>query len=212
MVEVEFFFDLSCPWTYLAAGRLHEAAVRTGAGIRWRPIRLAEVDPQAVAERWPADAARRAHAERMLAAWADYCARPLRLPENWPAELSLATRGAVYAAATPAARAYVEAVWTAEFGRGESPLSEAAVIALAQRVGLEAEGVRQALADPATDERLTANARELLARGGFASATMFVGEEMFQGNANMPLVEFALGQASGRRFVMPGQHGSMRQG
>jgi len=207
MAEVEFFFDLSCPWTYLAAGRLHEAAVRTGARIRWRPFRLSDLGQSAAEQRWPAEPPRRAHAQRMLAAWADFCARPLQLPEGWPAELTLAARGAVYAAATKRARAYAEAVWAAEFGRGEPPLTEAALLELAAAAGLEGAAFHSALADPGTAEALAANARELAARGGFASATMFVGERMFHGNESMPLVEYALGQASGRRFVMPGQHG-----
>ena len=52
-----------------------------------------------------------------------------------------------------------------------------------------------------------ANVDELIGRGGFGSPTLFVGDHMFFGNDRMPLVEFALGQASGRAFVMPGQHG-----
>ena len=36
--------------------------------------------------------------------------------------------------------------------------------------------------------------------------TLFVGDAMYCGNSRMPLVEFELAQASGRSFVMPGQH------
>ena len=76
-----------------------------------------------------------------------------------------------------------------------------------REAGLAVAAFDAALAAPATAERLAANAAELRSRGGFRSATMFVDEQMFCGNARMPLGEFALGQASGRRFVMPGSHG-----
>jgi hypothetical protein len=35
---------------------------------------------------------------------------------------------------------------------------------------------------------------------------MFVEDKMFFGNDRMNLVEFAIGQASGRILVLPGQH------
>jgi hypothetical protein len=35
---------------------------------------------------------------------------------------------------------------------------------------------------------------------------MFVEDKMFFGNDRMNLVEFAIGQASGRVLVLPGQH------
>ena len=40
--------------------------------------------------------------------------------------------------------------------------------------------------------RLRANTDELIARGGFGSPSMFVGEQMFFGNDRLPLVRAAL--------------------
>jgi hypothetical protein len=33
---VEFFFDTSCPWSYLALDRVREAAIRTGSRVIYR--------------------------------------------------------------------------------------------------------------------------------------------------------------------------------
>ena len=38
MKTLEFFFDCSSPWTYLAFTRVHDIARRTGTTIAWRPI------------------------------------------------------------------------------------------------------------------------------------------------------------------------------
>ena len=35
---IEFFFDCSSPWTYLAFHNIQPLAAGLGAGIRWRPI------------------------------------------------------------------------------------------------------------------------------------------------------------------------------
>ena len=38
MATLEFFFDCSSPWTYLAFTRIQPIAARTGATIEWKPI------------------------------------------------------------------------------------------------------------------------------------------------------------------------------
>ena len=38
MAHLEFFFDCSSPWTYLAFSRIHDVLAETGAGVTWRPI------------------------------------------------------------------------------------------------------------------------------------------------------------------------------
>ncbi|HXR36254.1 MAG TPA: DsbA family protein, partial [Candidatus Binataceae bacterium] len=36
--KVEFFYDCSSPWTYLAFSRIEELARRYGAELVWKPI------------------------------------------------------------------------------------------------------------------------------------------------------------------------------
>jgi len=50
------------------------------------------------------------------------------------------------------------------------------------------------------------NTNELINKGGYGSPTMVVEDQMFFGNDRMNLVEFAIGQASGKVLVLPGQH------
>src|SRR5476649_598778 len=38
LAKLEFFFDCSSPWTYLAFTRVQPVVVRTGADIVWKPI------------------------------------------------------------------------------------------------------------------------------------------------------------------------------
>jgi 2-hydroxychromene-2-carboxylate isomerase len=53
----------------------------------------------------------------------------------------------------------------------------------------------QAIAEPGVKERLKANTDELIARGGFGSPTIFVGDDMYFGNDRLPLVREALRRA-----------------
>lgn len=209
MPTVEFFFDFDCPWTYLACGRLREAALRTGAEIRWRPFELARLAASFAtrAGRLAAAAARAKWQLADLEAWARFCDVPLQLPADWPQPATVALRGAVFAAGSGGAMAYVTAVFRARFADGRNIGDVAVLQAAAAAAALDEAAFTRALRDEQTLATLAANAAELQSRGGFRSATLFVGEQMFCGNSRLPLVEFALAQASDRRLVMPGQHG-----
>ena len=39
-IAVDFYFDYSCPWTYLGFRRLVDATTRTASDIHWKPINL----------------------------------------------------------------------------------------------------------------------------------------------------------------------------
>ncbi|UCG71450.1 MAG: DsbA family protein [Chromatiales bacterium] len=208
MLQAEFFFDFSCPWTYLACARLREAAMRTGAEIIWKPFALVDLDPAMGAREARLDSApeRASWQLQDLRDWARYCDLPLELPADWPCEARAALRGAVFAAEEKRAAAYVTGVFAALYGQGRNITAADELADIATAAGLDAAAFGQALGTDETAAALARNAAELRSRGGFRSATLFVGDAMYCGNSRMPLVEFELAQASGRSFVMPGQH------
>jgi len=201
MTTVEFYFDFTCPRSYLATVRLHEAALRTGADIVWQPFDLKELS----LSKKPEKEARQANWKAAdLQAWAAYCGLQIQLPAAGTPATREALLGAVYAAARGKAFDYVKGVYAALYGPTDRS-SELGSVASA--AGLDGPAFVTALADPEAARIVAANGAELESRGGFRSATMFIGEQMFCGSSRMPLVEFALAQSSGRQFVMPGQHG-----
>jgi len=211
MSEIEFYFDYSCPWTYLAFTRLKETATRTGSKIVWHPILLdfvfGEINPTLRRDRREPDPRRARYQAKDLADWARYCGLTIRLPKNWPARAELAARGAIIAERTGQTSQYSEKIFRAYFDEGRD-ISEPAIVAeIAALAGLDRAAFEFELETPGLVEQVRANSLRLIERGGFGSPTLFVGEQMFFGSDRMPLVEFALGQASERRFVMPGQHG-----
>jgi len=210
MADVEFYFDFSCPWTWLAFGRLREATMRTASSVVWCPFELEALQVRLGREpgaRFSADARVRRWEQADLAAWARYCDVPLQIPAGWPHDLGRLLRGAALAADAGRAPAYCAAVFDRYFGAGSVPLEDGDIESLGVAAGFEPGRLVAEIDAPRWREALEANTAALAERGGFASATMFVGEQMYVGNERMPLVEFALAQASDRTFVMPGQHG-----
>ena len=101
MPEIEFYFDYSCPWTYLAFTRLKETATRTGSTIVWRPVLLdfvfGKINPILQRDRREPNPRRARYQAKDLADWARYCGLTIRLPKNGPARAELAACGSVIA-------------------------------------------------------------------------------------------------------------------
>ena len=63
-------------------------------------------------------------------------------------------------------------------------------------LGLDADALLAAQAEPAIKDQLRANTDEVMRRGGFGSPTIFVGgSDMYFGNDRLPLVRAALERA-----------------
>ena len=88
MSDVEFYFDYSCPWTYLAFTRLTETVARTGAEIVWRPIMVDrvrhEINPAAEKSRQDLHPSRARYQAKDLADWANFCDLSIKVPDDWP--------------------------------------------------------------------------------------------------------------------------------
>jgi 2-hydroxychromene-2-carboxylate isomerase len=212
MATVDFYFDCSCPWTYLAFTRLRETTTRTGAAINFRPILVDRVrrlvNSEGPSSRVDPNVARAAYRAKDLQDWARFCDIRITLPAKGPAEMEPAMAGAVLAAELGYAIPYVKGVFEACFKNGIDVSDTQALIEIAVSAGLDGDLFVRGIADEATLAAVRANCTELIERGGFGSPTMFVSDDMYFGNDRMPLVEFAIGQTSDRQFVMPGQHGA----
>jgi len=206
---VEFYFDCGCPWSYLAHGRLREAAIRTGSRIVYRPVLLSEISSNAHPP-LPQDdlsAARRRYRDKDLQDWARFCGVPLNEPDFGPMDTSWAQRGAIVAQRAGCMVAYLDGVYRARFAEQRDISQLAEITAVAERAGLDAETFATALHAPDTLAEVHENVVRLRRHGGFGTPTMLLGTDLYFGNDRMPLVEIALARAGGMRLVMPGEHG-----
>lgn len=215
MADVDFYFCLGCPWSWLAFVRLREAAMRTSARITWKPMLVDRAIRGASPDCSTTQAAimppaRARYVAKDLQDWARFCGVRIRRAGPFPVRAGQATRGAVVAVEAGKAVPYCDAAFRACFEDGADLDDPAVVAAIAARAGLEPGRFAAAVGDAATLRAVEAWSDELVARGGFGSPTMFVGDDMYFGNDRMPLVELALNQAAERPLVAPGAHGQVR--
>ncbi|MFM9852198.1 MAG: 2-hydroxychromene-2-carboxylate isomerase [Sphingomonadaceae bacterium] len=199
MSHLEFFFDLSSPWTYLAFTNVQGVIQRTGASITYRPILVGgvfnAVNPAVYAAREQADNRRFAHSFKVLKDWAALAGLTLTFPNQYhPAKSVNAMRMACALEDDQAAlMIFANAAFEAFMLRAENLDDPEVLIAAAQGAGLDGDNIRAASQTDDIKARLRTNTEELIARGGYGSPTMFVDhDDMYFGNDQLPLVEAAL--------------------
>jgi 2-hydroxychromene-2-carboxylate isomerase len=210
MRTVGFYFDLSCPWSYLALVRLRDTTERNAARIGFKPVSvdrlLATENPELRSTRLSAIPAHADWQRRDLDDWASLWGLRLQLPANWPFPAELA--GAAMLAADRAGKgmSFALVVFSACFGAGADINDPAILLQCAADAGLNAASFALQLADARNLDMVHANTLELIRRGGFGTPTMFVDDQLFFGNDRIPLVEWTLGPIGDAEFVLPGQH------
>jgi 2-hydroxychromene-2-carboxylate isomerase len=175
--DAEFFFDLACPSTYLAAERVERAFGQ----VVWTPASGAALGTGSA----PADGD---ELERLRRHAEDRAARlrlPLSWPEQFPVPVPAAMRAAGYAAEQGRAAPFVLAAVRLAFCGGfdlDDPdsLAEAAAAA-----GLDLEESLRAAAYRRRDGALEAAARRLLAVGADRLPALRVGRSLFWGDSQV---------------------------
>ena len=195
---IEFFFDISSPWTYLGFHNSHALAAELGAAIRWRPILVGgifnSINPSVYASRDHPVPAKQSYQLKDMQDWARHAGVGIRFPPSvFPVNSVKAMRACIWlepqGRLVPFATAAFEAYW-----RDDQDISSDAVLArVCERAGVDATALLAGIAGQAIKDALKANTDELMRRGGFGSPTMFVdGDDMYFGNDRLPLVRAAL--------------------
>jgi 2-hydroxychromene-2-carboxylate isomerase len=204
VATLEFFFDCSSPWTYLAYDRVEPLTAETGATLVWKPFLVGgvfnAVNPSVYEQRANPVPPKARYYAKDLRDWARHQGLAIGQPSVFPVNSVRAMRGALVALDAGCVSPYARAVFEAYWGDGLDISQDEVLADVAARVGLARGGFFDAIASPEIKQRLRANTDELIARGGFGSPTLFVdGDDMYFGNDRMPLVREACLRAAGRR-------------
>lgn len=189
--EIEFFFDIGSPYSYLAATQIDGLGERTGARIRWRPFLLGGVFK---ATKNVAPATVQAKARWMLedlALWATLYDAPFKLNSRFPLN-TLTTMRAIAGAAESTVPALTLALFDAMWADDLDVSSPDVIRQVAESIELDGDSIMEAATQQETKDFLRSTTEEAVARGAFGAPTFFVGERMFWGNDRLPLIEAVL--------------------
>ncbi len=194
MKNVEFFFDYTCPYAYLASTQIEGVCTRGGANLTWKPMLLGGVFraldvPQVLFKTLSPAKAKHNFAD--MHRWADLWDVPLIMPAEHPRRSVEALRATL---ATPEEkqRDVIHAIYKAYWVDGLD-IADRDVLADI----LEACGVDKNLAGPFDDEikgALRSSTDDAIERGTFGAPATFLDGELYWGQDRLWMVEKALGQ------------------
>ena len=203
---LDFYFDCSSPWTYLAFHAVQPIAAELGAEIAWKPILVGgvfnAVNQTVYDSRARPNPLKQAYMLKDLADWARlYGLRIVFPPKVFPVNSVKAMRGCIWLGQeskqqmVPFARAVFETYWG-----GDKDISQDSVLTeVCKSVGVDHVRFFAGIGEQAIKDQLKANTDEVMARGGFGSPTIFVGKtDMYFGNDRMPLIREALERLKAR--------------
>ena len=197
-MQLDFFYDLSSPWTYLAFNNIQPIIKETGAAVRWRPFLVGgvfnAVNPGVYEARAIPTDPKVIHNFRWLHEWARLADLPLVFPtEHHPVKSVLAMR--VCCALEPQQQAlqlFSAAAFDAYFSEGNNIDDPAVLARVADRCGLDGDSLIEQASQQSIKDQLRANTEEAIALGAYGSPSMFIADKLYFGNDQLPLVREAL--------------------
>lgn len=200
--RIEFFFDLSSPWTRIAFHNIQKIAAETGSQIIWRPFLVGGVFNAVNQDVYAARANENHPKNRLtfvwLKEWADLAGLRMNFPSpHHPVKSVHAMR---FCCALQDHQdgllRFSEAAFEAYFGDQRNLDDPAVLKAIADEAGFDAEALAAQSVLEATKDKLRANTQEAIDRGAFGSPTIFVDREfLYFGNDQLPLVRQRLMRA-----------------
>lgn len=202
--RVEFFFDLSSPWTRIAFANFRKGMAGRDAAVIWRPFLVGgvfnAVNPSVYEGRQNPDHPKVRHSNTWLREWAQLAGVEMNFPSpHHPVKSVHAMRFCCALEHDQDALArFAEAAFEAYFTMQRNLDDPAELVAIADACGLDGAALHAESASDACKARLRANTQEAIDRGAFGSPTIFVdGTHMYFGNDQLPLVMQRLGATPG---------------
>ena len=207
---LEFWFDFSSPYAYLASHRIEALAARHGRSVDWRPMLLGAAFKVAGTTPLTEVPMKGEYSRRdFLRSARFHGIDDFRMPTRFPIATQASARILLWAKARdPAsaphvAKAMLRAYWLLDRDISNPDLAAAA----AAEAGVDAVAARAAVDDPAWKAALKREVDEGLAKGVFGSPFVFVDGESFWGLDRFDQIDWFLASArSGAGHVRAVSH------
>lgn len=188
---VDFYFEFSSPYGYIATQIAEDFERRIGRPLTWRPMLLGpvfKITGQVPLVEVPMKGE---YSKRDFTRSARLHKVPYAHPEKFPIGTAAAMRAFYWVNDRDPAKARVlaKALYRTYFVEGKDISAPATVVEVAKSAGIDAAALAAALEDPAVKERAKRESDAAIAAGVFGSPFFVVDGEPFWGVDRMPMVE-----------------------
>lgn len=188
---LEFYFDFSSPYAYLASEKIDALAAKYGRQVKWRPILLGPVFKTTGSAPLTEIPVKGDYSRHDFDRSARFLGVPFKLPAKFPLATQVAARAYywLHQRDCAQARAFAHAAFRAVFVQ-ERDLSDPAVVAeLAGEVGADVAALTAGVQSEEIKQRLRQEGETAIARGVFGAPFIFVDGEPFWGADRLPQIE-----------------------
>ncbi len=202
MARVEFFFDCSSPWTYLAFHNFAVMADELGQAVEWKPILVGgifnTINPSVYVSRETPVPAKARYQAKDMQDWARQAGIKITWPTTvFPVNSVKAMRACIVAAQSDRLMPYARAVFETYWGDDRDISQDDVLADIATKCGFDALEMAEKIQTDEIKLTLRENTEALMRRGGFGSPTIFLDrDDMYFGNDRLPLVRAALARAA----------------
>ena len=192
--KLEFFFDCSSPWTYLAFKEIEKLCSRLNLELVWKPILVGgifnTINPSVYESRSNPVKPKASYSRKDLNDWSLIRGITVNWPDVFPVNSVKAMRGVLFALEKNKVSEYVELVFCSYWTNNLDISLDEVLIKIVEELGWSSDKFISFINLESTKEALKLNTEELAKRGGFGSPTMFVDDKnMFFGNDRLNLIE-----------------------
>jgi len=190
---IEFYFDCSSPWTYLAFVEILPLSQRQNVEIIWKPILVGgvfnSVNQDVYQFRENPNILKLDYSANDLNLWAKHRDINISKPNIFPVNSVKAMRGCLFAMQKNCLPLFAQKVFDAYWGRGLDISDEAIITKIAEEAGLLPQDFKQYIYSQEAKDLLMSNSSQLIEKKGFGSPTFFYRDQMFFGNDRLHLLE-----------------------
>ena len=188
---IEFYFDFSSPYSYIASEQIEALAARHQRVLKYRPTLLGAVFRVSGQRPLTEIPIKGDYSRRDFVRSAHFAGLPFVMPEPFPISTVQAARAfLVLEAQAPAlAAGFVRRAFRAYFAQGRD-LSDVNVLRqVLSESGADAPAVMEATARAEIKEALKVSVDQAIARGVFGAPYFFIDSEPFWGSDRLPQME-----------------------
>jgi len=192
--KLEFFYDCSSPWTYLAFEGIESLSKRQNYQLVWKPILVGGIfnltNPSVYESRSNPVKEKLAYSQKDMKDWSKVRGIEFNWPDIFPINSVKAMRGSFFAINEGLVVEYSREVFRSYWTDGKDISNTDVLLKIVESLGMDTVKFLEFIDEDETKEALKKNTQELIERGGFGSPTIYLNEtDMYFGNDRLHLIE-----------------------
>ena len=193
---IEFYFDCSSPWTYLAFTEILPLSQRQNLEIVWKPVLVGgvfnAVNKDVYEFRKKPNPLKLSYSNDDLNLWSKVREVDISFPKVFPVNSVKAMRGCLFAEKEKKIVEFANNVFQSYWSKGIDISQDDLLLEIVKDSNLNPKEFKKFIESQEAKDLLIENTEDLIERGGFGSPTFFYNGRMFFGNDRLNLLEEAI--------------------